>query len=197
MKRAKHIALLAHETQRIHYEHLTNRQESIQLTYLPRFETGTTRHFKISELQEQIETAQWLQTEDEQAVQKRFEQTLLANINKDVAQHTTTIGPHRDDWTLWVNGRALSHYGSRGQQRSGMLGLKLAEIEWMYRETGDMPILLLDEVVAELDERRRELLLNVVQTANQAIVTATDPTMFTSSFLANSRSLEVTRGFIT
>jgi DNA replication and repair protein RecF len=197
-KRAKHISLLAHETQRIHYEHLTNRQETIRLTYLPRLENGSTRRYTLAELNKPIETAQWLQAEENvQAIQQRFEKSLNNNLTKDIAQHTTTIGPHRDDWSLWVNGRALSHYGSRGQQRSGMLGLKLAEIEWMYSQTGDMPLLLLDEVVAELDERRRKLLLDVIQKANQAIVTATDPGMFTANFLENARALQVVRGIIT
>jgi DNA replication and repair protein RecF len=74
------------------------------------------------------------------------------------------------------------------------LALKLAEIHWMAAETGDNPILLLDEVVAELDEERRELLLNVVKDSSQAILTATDPTMFSQAFLGKATSMTVKAG---
>jgi DNA replication and repair protein RecF len=77
-----------------------------------------------------------------------------------------------------------------------MLGLKLAEITWMEALTGDKPILLLDEVVAELDERRRALLLDVVSQSSQAILTATDPTMFTPDFLQDALTLRVNDGRI-
>jgi DNA replication and repair protein RecF len=75
-----------------------------------------------------------------------------------------------------------------------MLGLKLAEINWMRQTTGDMPILLLDEVVAELDEYRRALLLNYVKEVNQALLTATDPAMFTQDFLRQATMYAVQNG---
>ncbi|MCZ7671459.1 MAG: hypothetical protein M5U34_32160 [Chloroflexi bacterium] len=71
--------------------------------------------------------------------------------------------PHRDDWQFLLNGRSLSDFGSRGQQRTAILALKMAEINWMTRQTGETPILLLDEVVAELDAQRRALLLDYVK----------------------------------
>jgi DNA replication and repair protein RecF len=70
----------------------------------------------------------------------------------------------------------------------------MAEIKWMTRQTGEVPILLLDEVVAELDAQRRALLLDYVKDANQALLTATDPAMFSRDFLRNSSSFLVEKG---
>jgi DNA replication and repair protein RecF len=72
----------------------------------------------------------------------------------------------------------------------------MAEIIWMTKMTGESPILLLDEVVAELDEQRRALLLHYVQQSSQAILTATDPGMFTADFMRNSTSMRVSNGRI-
>jgi DNA replication and repair protein RecF len=96
-----------------------------------------------------------------------------------------------------VNGRDLGSFGSRGQQRTAILALKLAEIHWMITVTGETPVLLLDEVVAELDEQRRERLLATVQNAAQAILTATDPGMFANAFLQNATSMTVANGRVT
>jgi DNA replication and repair protein RecF len=104
------------------------------------------------------------------------------------------VGPHRDDWQFLLNGRSLSSYGSRGQQRTAILALKMAEINWMTRQTGETPILLLDEVAAELDARRRALLLNYVKDAHQALLTATDPGMFNRDFLRRAAGFHVANG---
>ena len=74
--------------------------------------------------------------------------------------------------------------------------MKMAEIEWVSRRSGETPVLLLDEVLAELDERRRALLLKTVQNAEQAILTATDPAMFSSEFLQQAASMTVSAGRI-
>ncbi|MFN2222517.1 MAG: DNA replication and repair protein RecF, partial [Candidatus Promineifilaceae bacterium] len=114
-----------------------------------------------------------------------------------IASGSTQLGPHRDDWRFWTDGRNLSSYGSRGQQRTAMLALKLAEIHWMAAQSEDAPVLLLDEVVAELDERRRALLLETVQSVSQAVLTATDPGMFTAGFLQTAALLQVVGGRVT
>jgi DNA replication and repair protein RecF len=104
---------------------------------------------------------------------------------------------------LLVNGRNLGDYGSRGQLRTAVLALKLAEINWMKAMTSDVPLLLLDEVIAELDLHRREALLTYVQDAvqggatGQALLTATDPGMFLHSFLATTTSMLVSEGRVT
>ena len=196
IKRATHLQTIAHQTQRIHYEYLTNKQESIRLDYLPCLSQESSNALQGTVDNDSGILAQWLQENTLASVQERFHQTLTSAEQQDGLPLNTTIGPHRDDWCFWLNGRALQAYGSRGQQRSAMLALKLAEIEWIYAETDEMPILLLDEVLAELDQERRTLLLNVVQQAQQAILTATETTMFSSDFLENTCLFYVQNGRI-
>lgn len=193
-RRARFMGELAREAQRIHYEHLTEGRETIRLHYLPRLETDDNGR-PLPET-DQIQQGDWLQSRQQHvdAIASRFSDTLQAAVNYDIARGSTSIGPHRDDWQFVLNGRNLGSFGSRGQQRSAMLSLKLAEIKWMTNQTNETPILLLDEVVAELDAHRRALLLDTVQQARQAILTATDPGMFTSDFLRQATSLEVVNG---
>lgn len=96
----------------------------------------------------------------------------------DLARGITTIGPHRDDLVLAVNGINLRTYGSQGQQRTGVLALKLAELEFIKSESGEYPILLLDDVMSELDGHRRDQLLNFIKDRIQTFITATDEELF-------------------
>jgi DNA replication and repair protein RecF len=194
-RRARFMADLAQEAQRIHYEALTAGRETIRLGYLPRLQANPLARGDDDSADEFLLDAEWLEAQSElAAVADRFTQALAANQERDLASGATSIGPHRDDWRFWVNGRSLGSYGSRGQQRSAMLALKMAEIELITRETGELPLLLLDEVTAELDERRRDLLLQFVQQGAQALLTATDPAMFTSSFLQSATCMHVQAG---
>ena len=117
-------------------------------------------------------------------------------MTTDIARGATTVGPHRDDWSFQLNGRSLGSFGSRGQQRTAILALKMGEINWMEAATNERPILLLDEVVAELDEQRRGALLSYVTETTQAILTATDPGMFTDTFLQSATRMQVENGRI-
>lgn len=193
-KRAGFCDAIAREAQHIHYEDLTNGAESIRLYYLPRLQRNPARRSDLSP--ELVETSTWLHTHQTNVsvIKDRFMAAVKDSQDTDIARGASSIGPHRDDWRIWINGRDLSYYGSRGQQRSAVLALKMAEINWMTQETGDTPILLLDEVVAELDEKRRALLLHYVQNATQALLTATDPGMFTESFLQQSARMLVQNG---
>ena len=97
----------------------------------------------------------------------------------DILRGVTSVGPPRDDLAMAVNGIDLRAYGSQGQQRTGALALKLAELEFLRSETGEYPILLLDDVMSELDASRREALLAFLQREHiQTIVTATDAAYF-------------------
>ena len=196
-KRAAFVSKLAQVAQQIHYEDLTQGREVIRLNYLPKLTTRSFSRGDESAIQEAIELAEWLaeQTTPDD-IEGRFDAVLEANQQVEFARGTTHIGPHRDDWRFWVDGRDLSSFGSRGQQRTALLALKMAEINWMKDETGESPILLLDEVVAELDEHRRGLLLQAVQKAAQSVLTATDPGMFTPTFLAQATTMTVDDGRI-
>ncbi len=191
-RRATFFFEISRETQRIHYEDLTDGSESLRVGYLPRLNAGQNG----SDRQLPVELASWLieRREDFDAVRGRFANELAKAQKSEIARGSTSVGPHRDDWCFWINSRFLGDYGSRGQQRSAILAMKLAEIEWVAKHSGDTPILLLDEVLAELDDKRRALLLRTVQNAEQAILTATDPTMFSDEFLQQANSMTVTAG---
>jgi DNA replication and repair protein RecF len=197
-RRAAFVADLAREAQRLHFEDLTGGQETIRLSYLPRLPHNHANGNGETGAEAAAAVAEWLQEQDSiRNIADRFAGALARVEDADLARAVTTLGPHRDDWRFWVNGRELSSYGSRGQQRSAVLALKMAEISWMARESGETPILLLDEVVAELDGRRRALLLDVVQRASQSLLTATDPAMFTDSFLRTATTMKVENGRVT
>ena len=191
IKRAQFLTVMARETQRIYYEELTNGKETIHLSYLPRLQVNGSNSAKGEH--DLVELGKWIETNPNN-VQERFATVTATAYAVDVGRGSTNIGPHRDDWRIWINGRNLSSYGSRGQQRTAILALKMAEIIWMTKATGESPILLLDEVAAELDEQRRALLLRYVQQSSQAILTATDPGMFTADFMQNSTSMRVANG---
>ena len=194
-RRARFVAELAADAQRLHYERLTDGQETLRLRYLPRLEAAGNGRNDQASIQAAAEVGRWLQEQSEvQSIVDRFATNLAQNQQQDIASGSTRLGPHRDDWRFWTDTRFLSSYGSRGQQRTAMLALKLAEINWMAAQSGEAPILLLDEVVAELDERRRALLLEAVHSVSQALLTATDPGMFTEAFLARATLFEVAGG---
>ncbi|SFL88575.1 DNA replication/repair protein RecF [Halanaerobium salsuginis] len=103
-----------------------------------------------------------------------FLDNLVSKRDQEIKRGYTVIGPHRDDLILKVNEMDLRKYGSQGQQRTAALALKLAELEFMKSETGEYPVLLLDDVFSELDNLRRKALLNVIADKIQTIITATD-----------------------
>jgi DNA replication and repair protein RecF len=106
----------------------------------------------------------------------------------------TTIGPHRDELRLLANGVDLGNYGSRGQIRTALLALKLAEVNWMKERTGEWPVILLDEVMAELDLERRADLLSYLSDSEQVLFTTTDINLFTQEFVEQAEIWDVHDG---
>jgi DNA replication and repair protein RecF len=194
-RRASFLAGLAREAQEIHYEALTAGREVLRLSYQPRlYNRNQVKNNGTDPAATYAEWAEWLENATHETATERFRQALDEARSEDIARGRTTLGPQRDDWAFVVNGRGLGSYGSRGQQRTAVLALKMAEINWMASETGETPVLLLDEVVAELDEGRRTFLLEYISEGAQAILTATDPAMFTATFLKNAHLLHVQNG---
>ncbi len=101
-----------------------------------------------------------------------FYEELVKNRDKDIYYKTTSVGPHRDDISFFVDEMDLRKYGSQGQQRTAALSLKLSEIEFVKKIIGDVPILLLDDVLSELDSNRQRQLLNSIDGV-QTIITCT------------------------
>ncbi len=129
-------------------------------------------------------------------LEKGYKKALISNRRKDLQRGVSTIGPHRDEFRFLSNGIDLGFYGSRGQTRSALLSLKFSEVAWMKMRTGESPVLLLDEIMAELDPQRREDLLSIVDEVDQAMLTTTDPFMFPADFLNRCETWEVHEGLV-
>src|SRR5438094_882515 len=91
-------------------------------------------------------------------------------------QGTTLVGPHREDLAVALGERPLPTFASRGEQRTAVLALKLAEAQWLRAHTGTPPVFLLDDVLSELDTARREALAGALPDDAQALLTAAIPT---------------------
>jgi DNA replication and repair protein RecF len=106
-------------------------------------------------------------------IEKQMFSLLEENIGKDKLNLSTSEGPHRDDIDILINGQSARLYGSQGQQRSGVIALKLAEASLLKELTGVQPIALLDDVMSELDEKRQDYILNNINSA-QVFITCCD-----------------------
>jgi DNA replication and repair protein RecF len=129
-----------------------------------------------------------------QRIQEGFLESLRRLRSEELARGVTTIGPHRDELRFLSNGLDLGIYGSRGQVRTAVLSLKLAEVMWMKEKTGEWPVLLLDEVLAELDSQRRLDLLNRLLETEQILLTTTDLDLFTKEFASQSTLWRIDAG---
>ncbi len=98
---------------------------------------------------------------------------------EEVRRGYTLVGPQRDDLVFRINDADLKKYGSQGQQRTAVLAYILAELELMCQETGEYPVVLLDDVMSELDKNRQMLLLSILNQKAQTIVTTTSLDSFT------------------
>jgi DNA replication and repair protein RecF len=119
----------------------------------------------------------------QEQIRKGFLESLEKLRYEEIARGITTIGPHRDELRFLANGIDLGTYGSRGQARSAILALKIAEVAWMYDKSGHWPILLLDEVLAELDTERRFDLLARLDQSEQVLLSTTDLDLFDTEYV--------------
>jgi DNA replication and repair protein RecF len=131
-----------------------------------------------------------------QSIVAAFHDGLRSAQEREVVLGTSIVGPHRDDLTFHVDGREVGVYGSRGQQRTVALALKMGEGAFIRECTGEWPILLLDDVMSELDEVRRGQILGTIAPGQQVIVTTTDLEPLDAAFLERARILRVQAGAI-
>lgn len=123
---------------------------------------------------------------------------LERQLEQDLRYKTTLRGPHRDDLLFLLNDRPLRQFGSQGQQRSFVLALKLAELDYLRQRFGEEPLLLLDDIASELDRQRRENLLQYLrQREVQTLITTTDITPFQTVLQHDSVLLRVEAGTLT
>lgn len=173
--------------------------EHLRLVYLPGFDPARptseaggpgqpARHARIVETPASDAALPW------EEVRQRMVQQLHRSRRREIAAGTSLCGPHRDDLAFVVDEHDLRLYGSRGQQRTAALALKLAELRFMREETGDSPLLLLDDVMSELDAMRRHSLLAALEEVTQALVTTTDWSDFAPELLRQARTMRVDGG---
>ena len=194
------VAALSQRADRIHQQ-LTGGAEWLRLEYHPNFDPAAPPALKYQmELGLQPYAGPPAGIGAEELVEA-FRQALLARRADEVERGMTLIGPHRDEIAFIAGNPAqgtheidLGTYGSRGQQRTAVLALKLAQMEWMRERTNETPVLLLDEVLAELDTARRRYLLERVDSVEQALLTATDPDMFSARFREQAALWEIRGG---
>lgn len=124
-----------------------------------------------------------------------FEKKLLLSRERDLAVKITNTGPHRDDISFQVHDTDIRRFGSQGQQRTSALSLKLAEIEMIKEETGDSPVLLLDDVLSELDRKRQNYLLDSISDI-QTIITCTGMEEFINKRIKINQLYQVIDGAI-
>ncbi len=132
------------------------------------------------------------ETEGERA--SAYEHLLAEKRDRERWQGTTLVGPHRDDLMVTLAGRDLPSFASRGEHRSAVLSLKLAEAAWLAARIGEPPVFLLDDVLSELDPSRREALANAIPANTQAFLTAATMTALPEALRDRATIVSVRRG---
>ncbi|MGH3147311.1 MAG: DNA replication/repair protein RecF [Rubrobacter sp.] len=125
-----------------------------------------------------------------------YSEALREAHSADVERGTTSVGPHRDDFEVSLGGVNLTTFGSQGQQRLATLALKFAARDYVRGVVGDDPILLFDDVMSELDERRREYLAGYFLESTQAVITTTNLDYFGREILQRARIIRISGGSI-
>lgn len=188
--RIEAVQRIEHLASRVHNE-LTHGHEILRLAYEPAFDPLPKPN---GQLGLKIDTAVDRSSLELDDIQNGFVERLRDLRNEEVARGVTTIGPHRDELRFLANDFDLGNYGSRGQIRTALLSLKLAEVNWMKERTGEWPVILLDEVMAELDVQRRADLLKYVGESEQVLFTTTDLNLFAPEFVEMAEVWKVGSG---
>jgi DNA replication and repair protein RecF len=175
---------------RVHDE-LTRGTEILRLAYEPAFDPLPKPNGQLGLKMDMVLDRSRLELNE---IRDGFRASLSALRSVEIARGVTTIGPHRDELRFLANDIDLGNYGSRGQVRTTLLSLKLAEVHWMKDRTGEWPVILLDEVMAELDLYRRADLLKYVGESEQVLFTTTDLHLFPSDFAEKAEVWRVEGG---
>jgi len=178
---------------RLAHHRLTRGAESLRLAYEPAYDPLPRPQGQISL---RLDTAIDRSAMDAESIRVGFAAALKRLRAEEIARGVTTIGPHRDELRFLANGIDLGDYGSRGQVRTALLALKMAEVDWMKAKKGESPVLLLDDVMGELDLQRRADLVSYLDGVEQTLLTTTDLRMFTAEFTARSEVWNVESGTV-
>ena len=173
------------------HQDLTRGEEILRLNYLPSFDPAASPPGQIELPLENALDRSRVELKD---IQDGYREKLLSSRSEDIYRGVTSRGPHRDEMRYLSNGIDLGNFGSRGQLRTAMLAIKLAEVNWLNEKNGDWPVLLLDEVLAELDDTRRQDLLDLLAKTEQSLLTTTDLNLFSDEFKKSATQWEIKNG---
>lgn len=134
---------------------------------------GNPIHSELTLYNENIKFKYITSVNDIDKAEEQLLEILTRNRKKDLDKKITSIGPHRDDFSVYINEINTRNYGSQGQQRTAILTIKLASLEIIKEKNGEYPVLLLDDVLSELDSKRQKYILKSVKDI-QTIITCTD-----------------------
>jgi len=127
---------------------------------------------------------------------KSFSKNLKEKKDEELRRGQSCTGPHRDDIQFYINNNDAAKFASQGQQRTVVLALKLSELDIITAKTGEEPLLLLDDVLAELDDLRQNYLLKSINTNTQTIITSVDTLLFEDEFLKDVTIYNIEKGKI-
>lgn len=131
---------------------------------------------------------------DATALAEAYRELLALRREHEIWQGSTLVGPHRDDLLVSASGRALPTHASRGEHRTAILALKLAESGWIVEQTSEAPVFLLDDVLSELDPERRERLAGAIPSEAQCLITAASAASLPESLARGAVRHDVSRG---
>ena len=131
-----------------------------------------------------------------EAISEYLKNELKNKRSEEFGRRQACVGPHRDDIEFKINGVDAVKFASQGQQRTLVLALKLGELEIIKSKTGYSPILLLDDVLAELDETRQNFLLKSIEADVQTIITSVDTILFEENFLKDVQIYTIENGAV-
>jgi len=191
--RIQALSELENQAANIHHD-LTRGKEILRLRYQPGYEPLPIPSGQFSLPLEVPVDRSGISLEN---IQIGFRNKLLELREEEIKRGLTTIGPHRDELHFLGNGIDLGKYGSRGQVRITLLALKMAEVGWIKEKIGHWPVLLLDEILAELDETRRQDLLERLAQTEQVILTSTGLDLFTTEFSQEAAQWHIEEGRLT
>lgn len=129
-------------------------------------------------------------------ISQKFKEKLLERKREEIMRGQALVGPHRDDIIFYINSQEGTKFASQGQQRTIVLSLKLAELDIITQKTGEPPVLLLDDVLAELDDIRQNYLLKTINQNTQTIITSVDTLLFDAKFLEDVKIYKIENGQI-
>jgi len=136
------------------------------------------------------------ETQDIQVILEYYTELLDKKQNEEIIRAQSLIGPHRDDISFFINNIDAKSYASQGQQRTVVLALKLAELDFIREIINENPVLLLDDVLAELDQARQNFLLDSIKEDIQTIITTVDISSFEPPYLEGVSIFKVENGKI-